>query len=103
MDSDSDGRRNGASEASLTDTSIIDSEEVGSGQVIPEKIRDADGAEREKARQGQNNIEGEEDIYPRRLALTLIIIGLCLSVFLISLDRTIITTVRIQIPPTAKH
>lgn len=45
---------------------------------------------------GQGEREEEENIYPRPLARTLIIIGLCLSVFLISLDRTIITTVRIQ-------
>jgi hypothetical protein len=39
--------------------------------------------------------EGEENVYPGPLALALIILGLCLSVFLISLDRTIITTVSV--------
>lgn len=34
--------------------------------------------------------------YPGPFALTLIIIGICLSVFIISLDRNIITTVRTQ-------
>jgi hypothetical protein len=45
---------------------------------------------------GRETKEEEEDLYPKPLPRTLIIIGLCLSVFLISLDRTIITTVRIQ-------
>lgn len=45
---------------------------------------------------GRGAKEEEEDLYPRPLPRTLIIIGLCLSVFLISLDRTIITTVRIK-------
>lgn len=35
----------------------------------------------------------DENVYPGPLPLTILIIGLCLSVFLISLDRTIITTV----------
>jgi hypothetical protein len=35
----------------------------------------------------------EQNVYPGPLPLTILIIGLCLSVFLISLDRTIITTV----------
>lgn len=37
--------------------------------------------------------EDEDTEYPAPFALTLIIIGICLSVFIISLDRNIITTV----------
>jgi len=37
----------------------------------------------------------DESIYPNPLGLGFLIVGLCLSVFLISLDRTIITTVRL--------
>lgn len=45
----------------------------------------------------QDRTEEEEDddenVYPGPLPLAMLITGLCLSVFLISLDRTIITTV----------
>lgn len=42
-----------------------------------------------------NQADEDEPVnnYPSSLGLTVLIIGLCLSVFLISLDRTIITTV----------
>jgi hypothetical protein len=43
--------------------------------------------------------ETEENVYPEPLPLAILIIGLCLSVFLISLDRTIITTVCSLFPP----
>ena len=49
-------------------------------------------AERLESQDAQE--EGDEIVYPGPLPLTILIIGLCLSVFLISLDRTIITTVR---------
>lgn len=53
---------------------------------------------RQEATEGledKNQIEekGDVNVYPGPLPLTILIIGLCLSVFLISLDRTIITTV----------
>jgi len=35
----------------------------------------------------------EDGKYPGSLALALLIIGICLSVFLVSLDRTIVATV----------
>lgn len=41
--------------------------------------------------------------YPGTLALTILTIGLCLSVLLISLDRTIITTVRLSFPFPPLH
>jgi hypothetical protein len=66
---------------------------------MPEKRQDETLAEkRSDGSLGQEEREEEEKVYPRPLATTLIIIGLCLSVFLISLDRTIITTVRAQAP-----
>lgn len=37
--------------------------------------------------------DADGNIYPGTFGLTILVIGLCLSVFLISLDRTIITTV----------
>lgn len=43
-----------------------------------------------------------ESVHPGPLALTLLMIGLCLSVFLISLDRTIVTTV-CNFPRNSKH
>ena len=44
--------------------------------------------------EGKNETGEDDDIvYPEPFPLTILIIGLCLSVFLISLDRTIITTV----------
>ena len=42
----------------------------------------------------QHTLASKEDetIYPKSLALALIILGVCLSVFIISLDRSIVTT-----------
>lgn len=40
--------------------------------------------------------ENDPTQYPGRLALSLIVVGICLSVFVISLDRNIITTVRLS-------
>lgn len=42
--------------------------------------------------------EGEHQ-YPGPFALTLIIIGICLSVFIISVDRNIVTTVSFSLQP----
>lgn len=38
--------------------------------------------------------ESQTQIYPGPVPLSILIVGLCLSVFLVSLDRTIITTVQ---------
>lgn len=81
-----------SSQRGHSDTSLTDGEESGNEGVTTEKTRNDDVSEKREER------EGEDNPYPRPLALTLIIIGLCLSVFLTSLDRTIITTVRIQSP-----
>lgn len=40
--------------------------------------------------------DGDEIVYPGPLKLSILVIGIALSVFLISLDRTIITTVSIS-------
>lgn len=47
---------------------------------------------REDEKAIQSDAEEDETIYPSALPLTLTVIGICLSVFLISLDRNIITT-----------
>lgn len=66
-----------------------------SPSTIQSNFAEAASLKRKGAGGTRHNIdEDESNIYPRPLALSLIIIGLCLSVFLISLDRTIITTVR---------
>ena len=39
-------------------------------------------------------LEEPDTQYPSPLPLALIVLGICLSVFVISLDRTIVTTVR---------
>jgi hypothetical protein len=48
----------------------------------------------------QANVEEDETVYPGPLPLSILVIGIALSVFLISLDRTIITTVRLMTPPS---
>lgn len=54
--------------------------------------------EREKR---SHNLEVTEDPhqYPGPLALSILTVGICLSVFLVSLDRTIIATVRASCEP----
>lgn len=46
-------------------------------------------------------VDDDRHLYPGPLPLTLIIIGVCLSVFIISLDRNIITTVNLTHPAIA--
>lgn len=82
-----------------SDAPLLDSQESSISGVIPEKKQDEEKAAAKKE-EGKSIEERDDEgnLYPGRLPLTFIIIGLCLSVFLISLDRTIITTVRIQSP-----
>jgi hypothetical protein len=88
-----------SSQKESSDAPLFNSKEAGGGEGMPEKRQDETLAEkRSDGSLGQEEREEEEKVYPRPLASTLIIIGLCLSVFLISLDRTIITTVRAQAP-----
>lgn len=51
---------------------------------------------RKERKQSPHRVEAAEDPheYPGPLALSLITVGICLSVFLVSLDRTIVATVR---------
>ena len=58
-----------------------------------EEIKPA--AERKERKRRQHRVEAAEDPhdYPGPLALSLLTIGICLSVFLVSLDRTIVATV----------
>ena len=54
--------------------------------------------EREQRPHRLEVIEGPHD-YPGPLALSLLTVGICLSVFLVSLDRTIVATVRASCEP----
>lgn len=69
-----------------------DKTEVGSGIVSPgadmEKTQDMDDVVEEKAAQDDDG--SAPDDYPHGLKLTLIIAALCLAVFLVALDQTII-------------
>jgi hypothetical protein len=53
------------------------------------------GAKRKQRKRRPHRVEAAEDPhdYPGPLALGLLTIGICLSVFLVSLDRTIVATV----------
>ena len=62
------------------------------GQKLQEKERD-DALESIPAEATAEETEGNAVQYPSPTALAFLITGICLSVFLISLDRTIITTV----------
>ena len=58
-----------------------------------ERVRSAQ--RRAQRKQRPQNLEVAEDAhdYPGPLALSLLTVGICLSVFLVSLDRTIVATV----------
>ena len=62
-----------------------------------EEIKPA--TKRKTRKRRQHRVEAAEDPheYPGPLALTLLTIGICLSVFLVSLDRTIVATASIFI------
>lgn len=79
-----------------SDEPLLVNKEADGAEVVPENGQEAK-KDTEDEKQGPLGLprgeDDEEKNYPGQLALTLIIIGLCLSVFLISLDRTIITTV----------
>lgn len=69
----------------------VDDSEVGSGvasprQDDPDAVVDVD----EKSRPGPGHDDGNTPDYPRGLKLILIISALCLAVFLVALDQTII-------------
>jgi hypothetical protein len=85
------------------DEPLIGSKKPGAAGVVAGRGQETEKEAENEAEGGigPGVVEDEESIYPGRVALTLIIIGLCLSVFLISLDRTIITTVGTN--PKPKH
>lgn len=59
------------------------------------------GLARKEREKRSHNVETTEDPhqYPGPLALSILTVGICLSVFLVSLDRTIIATVRASCGP----
>jgi len=82
--------------------SVVDESHVGKYKEIEigaPKLKEVGGLEKEtKAEEEPNNQPEDGNIYPGPLGLFLLVTGIALSVFLISLDRTIITTVRISSP-----
>jgi len=93
------GSRSSRSGIGSSDAPLLKSQEGSINEGIPEKKQDEENnVEKKENERIVQEIDEEGKVYPRPLPLTLIIIGLCLSVFLISLDRTIITTVRIHLP-----
>ena len=58
-----------------------------SANIISENVKEEEQPE-------QTVMEEDENVYPGPLRLSILVIGIALSVFLISLDRTITTTVR---------
>lgn len=67
-----------------------DKTEVGSGVVSPDPIPDE--KEGQEVQEAADPAAPEEDttVYPKGLTLFLIILSLCLAVFLVALDQTII-------------
>ncbi|POR35183.1 Putative HC-toxin efflux carrier TOXA [Tolypocladium paradoxum] len=80
-----------ATTAEQSSERLSDKTEVGSGIAPPgadvEKTRDRDGVVEDKAAQEHGSAAPD---YPHGLKLTLIITALCLAVFLVALDQTII-------------
>jgi len=100
--------RSGESSQSYYSGEDKDAESVEEVRPEGEKEKEAEeankaetGGEGEGGEENESETENEEPIYPGPWALTFLLIGLCLSIFLISLDRTIITTVSIH--PIFKH
>ena len=71
--------------------------ELGVSEVsMFERIRPAHTRRKREQRPHQLDATEDSHEYPRPLALCLLTIGICLSVFLVSLDRTIVATVRLS-------
>ena len=85
-------------ENSLMDTSAptLDKEIQVGEPAIPVLEETSSAHAREERGKRPQIVEAAEDPheYPGPLALSLLTIGICLSVFLVSLDRTIVATVR---------
>jgi hypothetical protein len=80
-------------------SSVVDESTVGKYEEIkiggPKLEEDVSGKE-PKVEEVPHNRHEDGNIYPGPLGLFLLVTGIALSVFLISLDRTIITTVRLS-------
>lgn len=79
-----------------SDISPISSPGIGPGRSRLERIKIS--CSRKNCGQNLQRVEATKDPhgYPGPLALSLLTIGICLSVFLVSLDRTIVATVGIS-------
>ena len=71
---------------------------IPSGPTL-EGLRPADAPEDQEQRPHRMEVTEDPHEYPGPLALSLLTIGICLSVFLVSLDRTIVATVRVSCWP----
>lgn len=96
-----DIQRDGSFLTSRPPTADSDIQPAAPATSVFEEINPAGKSKGRKRR--QHRVEAAEDPleYPGPLALTILTIGICLSVFLVSLDRTIVATVsiaRIQKP-----
>jgi len=78
-----------------TGTTLRDSWGSGSGPPLgpPEKKTENGCLNTKVVENPGEEKEEDENVFPGPLPLSILIIGIALSVFLISLDRTIITTV----------
>jgi hypothetical protein len=87
-------------------SSVVDESTIGKYKEIevggPKLEEDVSGKE-PKVEEEPNNQYDDGNIYPGPLGLFLLVTGIALSVFLISLDRTIITTVRFSSPSKVWH
>ena len=83
--------RNHSVRASRPTTAITESQEVSQNGLAFEPIR----SEKRRKKKKTHRVERAEDPheYPGPLALAILTFGICLSVFLVSLDRTIVATV----------
>lgn len=63
-------------------------------EVLESEVERAAKKERDQSQDSEaSTIQEDESVYPGPIALTILLISICLQVFLVSLDRTIITTV----------
>ena len=75
------------------DSSAVDSKSYDEDFAITKAERPETGytvAETEHTETAETNVENQ---YPKPLALSILMLGICLAVFLLALDRTIVTTV----------
>ena len=80
-----------------TPASTLDKEVQLGVPAVPmlEGIRPAHSRKEREKRPHRVEAAGDPHEYPGPIALSLLTVGICLSVFLVSLDRTIVATVRV--------